>query len=1125
MLSNYTWRLQLSIWLSLPGWIFLSIQAPLNAQETETATPAEAPHTQTRELIPPPEEPQPIPEEKGLVEAITEERIAELFNRYPAPSGDQPASSEYNLLLSAQSDLRSQGNWEAQLKELQSNIQNAPHRIETVKTDMEDLETVEPLEIPTVSGEVQSLLDTLKTQLNSSKSTLKEANDSISSAPQRRLSSIDRVNELEPLIRELGNKVAANDAEAAANGARLQNYQAELKYIRLILSSADIQRNLDAIIRDYETRRGALLQERIDRVSSELAILREADLRRQEEEARKAQRMAAMQDPALKDLADYIQFLTTQRRELDARNSTTSDTLNEYTLQAAEIQNILDTLEKRLSISGRSPSVGALIQRQMLMLPDFADLDRTRKDISQGIKALQGELLELELTLSSNPIYDDPGLAAIANPPADKAGSFSALIAKETLNELIAQRNNLLEDLISDSNRYFESLVAIDTSIKETIQSVQDFQDFAIIHSLWIPDRSIISPREVVLLPGFLGGIADEFMGLVVETVTDSMIRFLLACLGTIFVFALFYWVGPKLNNMRNNTMSEFKLTHTLTPLVFEILVATTPVLVFGWFAWALDSPDLDSQLAQPLKRIILNMGEPTIIFILIYRLCLPNNLGIQQFNWPPFTCKLLLQAFNRYLIPAYVVFFIGGILYRLEISRGETSGSRLFYLIGIILSILAIHHIFHPKRGILSKPHIIRFLNVPWIKEAIHLVLVLWPSILAVLIVFGYMVGVAAFFGRTVQTLWVISLISVAGGVLIRYTRSERLRALRNWREKRHEDQAARFAGVGTAWRQIRDQGRDMSRILGISSFLIAFFLIWADTLPAFYTVSNRVILSGSDGAVLLTVGQLFRVLLCLIATTVLAVHLPRILQVLLFSRFKGITQGNRYAMSTLLSYGVVVIGVVWASVIAGIQWESVQWFLAAATVGLGFGLQEIFGNLFAGIIVLFERPVRVGDVVTINNTTGIVSRIRIRATTLRQWDRTELIVPNKDIITNQLVNWSFSDSVTRLTFSIKVGFDSEPEKVSEILRSAVAGHPEVSQNPAPFVVFNNIDDYALEFNIYAYLDSLDNRLGMKGELHKRILKALKDNNISIPYPTQIEYQMQPPPDMIETRPHQDRF
>jgi len=287
----------------------------------------------------------------------------------------------------------------------------------------------------------------------------------------------------------------------------------------------------------------------------------------------------------------------------------------------------------------------------------------------------------------------------------------------------------------------------------------------------------------------------------------------------------------------------------------------------------------------------------------------------------------------------------------------------------------------------------------------------------------------------------------------------------------------------------------------VGTFGFIIGFGWIWSDTMPALRHLGANPLL-GSDDSVLLTIGQAGRLLICIVATTVLAIHLPRILQVLVFNRFKGVTQGNRYALSTLLSYLVIVVGVLWGSVIGGIRWDSIQWLLAAATVGLGFGLQEIFGNLFAGIILLFERPIRVGDVISIGTNTGTVTRIRIRSTTIRQWDRCELLVPNKDIITGQVVNWTLSDAMTRISLEIRVSRESDTEKVSRVLGEIIRTQPNILGNPEPRVFLKQIDDGSIQYAFFAYLDGLSDRISTTGILYEKILKRFRTEGIEIPFP-----------------------
>jgi potassium efflux system protein len=169
---------------------------------------------------------------------------------------------------------------------------------------------------------------------------------------------------------------------------------------------------------------------------------------------------------------------------------------------------------------------------------------------------------------------------------------------------------------------------------------------------------------------------------------------------------------------------------------------------------------------------------------------------------------------------------------------------------------------------------------------------------------------------------------------------------------------------------------------------------------------------------------------------------------------------------------------------------------------VGLGFGLQEIFANLVSGIILLFERPIRVGDTVTIGDIDGKVSRIQMRATTIVSWDQKELIVPNKSFITEKLVNWSLSDTIIRIVIPVGVAYDSDVDQVKTVLEQVLSDNPSVLKDPAPEILFLEFGDSSLNFSIRVFIQNLEKRLPVMNELHRQIKIAFDKHNINIPFP-----------------------
>jgi potassium efflux system protein len=184
------------------------------------------------------------------------------------------------------------------------------------------------------------------------------------------------------------------------------------------------------------------------------------------------------------------------------------------------------------------------------------------------------------------------------------------------------------------------------------------------------------------------------------------------------------------------------------------------------------------------------------------------------------------------------------------------------------------------------------------------------------------------------------------------------------------------------------------------------------------------------------------------------------------------------------------------------GVRWGHLQWMAAALTVGLGFGLQEIFANFVSGLIVLFERRVRVGDVITVGGVTGTVTSISTRASTLLDFDRKEVMVPNKTLITEQLTNWTLTDAVTRNIVKVGVAYGSDVDAVHRALRRAAHEEPRVLAQPAPDSFFLGFGQSSLDFELRVFVQRVDQRVDITSSLHQRINALLAEAGINIAFP-----------------------
>jgi len=297
------------------------------------------------------------------------------------------------------------------------------------------------------------------------------------------------------------------------------------------------------------------------------------------------------------------------------------------------------------------------------------------------------------------------------------------------------------------------------------------------------------------------------------------------------------------------------------------------------------------------------------------------------------------------------------------------------------------------------------------------------------------------------------------------------------------------------------------IQRFVRVVFLIVAVILLanyWGVDTQAFKTLDelNVYRIRGAGDVVeIVTAADLIRALLFLVATFWVLRALPGIYEFTLFPRLR-LDEGMKYATLTISRYGIFVIGVLLTLSEVHLDLGRLGWLMAAVGVGLGFGLQEIVSNFVSGIILLVERPVQVGDTVTVGTMSGTVRRINIRATTILNFDRQEVILPNRSLITREVTNWTRGDTINRLVISIGVAYGSDIEKVSEILMQIACEDPDVLQDPAPSVVFMQHGESSLDFNLRVFIPSPSFIMVLRDRLNKRINREFEKHGIEIPFP-----------------------
>lgn len=537
------------------------------------------------------------------------------------------------------------------------------------------------------------------------------------------------------------------------------------------------------------------------------------------------------------------------------------------------------------------------------------------------------------------------------------------------------------------------------------------------------------------------------------------------------------------------------------------------------------------------------------------------NGLGEVHFRWPKqqlAKVRLNLHWFTLCVVP--LVFLIT-MIYQAGTSDERRSLGRILMVALLMLTAWFFYRVLAPvqskdKRSSavqLSLWHKIMFYGPCCV-----------PLLFALLSISGYTYTAAVLMGRLILSTGVLLVLVMINELCYRWVYIARgrlaLEQARQRQEAREAQEAAKGDGESSEAPRIFDPksaGVDLSSInkqtrhlLNTSFGLAVFFsmwLLWSDAIPILHqpvfgkadlanvaqftpadesqaadkanegnqktteaaestptqdtSSTSAEATAGPDDDTGVTIGDLLLVLLAPIITFIASKNLPGLLEITVLQNLP-LDTGIRYAAGTIARYIVVAVGIAVTCNLLGFGMTQISVVLGGLAFGLGFGLQEMFANFVSGIILLFEQPLRVGDIVTLGDVTGSVTRIRIRATTITDWDRKEFIIPNKEFIVGKFNNWTLSDTINRVVILVGVAYGSDTERARSLLLKVCDEHPEVLEEPAPSAVFDAFGDSSLNLTLRCYLPKLDNRLLTIHELHTAIDREFKQAGIEIAFP-----------------------
>jgi len=245
----------------------------------------------------------------------------------------------------------------------------------------------------------------------------------------------------------------------------------------------------------------------------------------------------------------------------------------------------------------------------------------------------------------------------------------------------------------------------------------------------------------------------------------------------------------------------------------------------------------------------------------------------------------------------------------------------------------------------------------------------------------------------------------------------------------------------------------------------------------------------------------SIVELILIVVVFFILSKYIRRLIQRRILPRFK-LPSGTQFIMLRIVHYVFMVIGLMLALSAVGIKLTTLTMFFGIIGVGIAFGLQNITSNFVSGIILLFERPISVGDYIEVGDAIGQVKAINMRSTTIITGSNITLIVPNSKFIEGTVTNWSIGDLKIRIIISIRVAYGSDTKLVEKLLLKMASEHPQVLSEPEPVVLFMDFGDFAFNFALRVWIPDPTSRLKVTNDLNHTIDAIFKENSIKVPFP-----------------------
>ncbi|WP_409229245.1 mechanosensitive channel MscK [Halomonas sp. PAR8] len=1065
---------------------------------------------------------EPLPERAAVEEQLTalEERAGEA-----GPSGEEQVTIE--LLNATLADLDALDEVEKRREALEARVDQAPEVLLRLERELEDEAAsgrATAAELDELSlEELEARQQRAVVELQRLQDRLAEVNAQLltgQTLPERAQQAIaEAMRRVEQARRDL-DELDVNDIPADDPRRWRRQVARALAEARLLYHQRELATN--SRLRDLDQQRQELLTRQQSRQEAKLALLQNVIERKRRMASEQAIADAVRDDPLLEEghpvLVSAQQVNLALSQELLRANDRSSVLVRDnLTLrsQLDQVRQLERSLTEQIEAIRGSTLLARILREQRRALPQAT----TRRDLQDEIADLR--LRQFDLANQRDQLREGERLA---RQRLEEAGVASSEALVDSLKRLYQSRRELVDRLEQTYGSLLSSAIELQLNQQQLTETTQGLRDTIDEQLFWVASTRPLGLAWLRQLPNNLAleWREGEWRQALPTTWSLPSVGALAGSL-PLLLAAVLLWKRRRiqarlaeLHEQIGRLRSDTQL-HTPLAIVFNALMAAPGPLLLAGASLALLFGGDDT--AQALGKAGLELSLAWGVVAWSRRLLVPDGVATTHFHWPADYALRLYRQMSWLGIALVPVLGIATLARESEFGLSNRPVALGLLLLGLMVMSVKIARLIMAHAP---------YFGLKLFRLVLGLAMAGVPLILIGLVVSGFEYTALSLIGRFVITLyllglWILVEASVVRGLAVAARRLAFRRALARRRAEGKEGAEGGPEVVEEPpldMEQINQQSLRLSRLLLLIGFVLLFYLVWADLLTVLGYL-EKVAIWGGEGDDLvtdaLTVADVFTALLIVALTMMLARNLPGLLEVSVLSRLE-LKQGSAYAITSLLSYTIIGTGLVSFLGTLGVSWDKLQWLVAALGVGLGFGLQEIFANFVSGLIILFERPVRIGDTVTLGNLTGTVSRIRIRATTVTDFDNKEIIIPNKTFVTDQLINWSLSDTITRVVLTYGVAYGSEPRLVHRLLRQAAEESERVLADPEPQVFFMAYGASTLDFELRIFVNALGDRLFATDEINSRVGELFAEHGIEIAF-NQLDVRLHRAVDGVERR------